>query len=141
MRSALLSFLALGSLLLTLATLLGGEGWDLLFGVLAIAFPVALCALGAMHGERLSPGIAAVLLALLALLEGSFLGMLALRGQVLDGPRLAGMPLAVVLLLAGMWLLPLLLVSFGYAVTFRWEPDPETEGLEGAAEPGGAKPV
>jgi len=118
MRSLLLPCLAGISLLLPVSLLVGGEEGRLLFGALAMAFPVGLSALGALRGGRLRPGILALLAFLLLTLEGSYLGMVLLRGRLLDGPWLGGLPLAVVLFLGGIWLLPLLVVSVGYAVTF-----------------------
>ena len=44
--------------------------------------------------------------------------MLALRGRVLDGPWIAGLPVALALLLYGVFLLPLVVISLGFALTF-----------------------
>ena len=88
------------------------------FTVLAAAFPFALMALGAARRGRL--GRAGLPIALsLAIVEAAMLGMLALRGAVAGGPWIGGLPLAAVLLLCGVFLLPLVVIALGFALTFR----------------------
>lgn len=96
-----------------------GSLWPrLLFGFAAFAFPVAVTAFGALRSAaagRTRRGVGAVLLLLFLLLEGSFLGLLVLRGR--EG-EVFGLPAGVVLLLGGLWLLPLLVTSLGHGLTF-----------------------
>lgn len=113
-----LIFLAAASLLILVSFSLPGRLGEVLFAVLAVAFPVALILLGASRKGRIG-SLGAALLALLLVLEGSVLGMLVLAGRVLEGPWLGGLPLAAALQLYGMWLLPLALVALAYALTFE----------------------
>jgi len=115
-RAALL-FLALSSPLILGAFFLGTAAGEVLFAVLAVAFPVALIVLGAQRRGRLGR-LLWPLAALLLILEACVLAMLALRGHVLDAPWLGGLPLATAVQVYGLFLLPLLLVSFAYAWTF-----------------------
>jgi len=62
--------------------------------------------------------LALPLIALLVFLEGCAVGMLLLRGQVLDGPWFGGLPAAAAVQLYGLWLVPLFLVALVYALTF-----------------------
>jgi hypothetical protein len=116
-KRAALIFVAASSPLILLSFLLPGPVGPLAFAVGAVAFPVALIAVGAARGGRLGP-LVVPLLALLLLLEGSVLGMLALRGQVLGAPWLGGLPLPAAIQIYVMWLLPLGLVALAYALTF-----------------------
>ncbi|MCB1032558.1 MAG: hypothetical protein KDD47_01840 [Acidobacteria bacterium] len=116
-RGLLLSFLGLSSFLMLGCLFRGGEGAAVVFGVLAILFPVALMALGGWRRGRMGRG-GAGLSALAAVLLGSFWGLLSLRGQVLEGPWIFGLPASVVILLGGFWLLPWILVSLTYGLTF-----------------------
>jgi hypothetical protein len=118
-----LGFLAGAAPALLLAMLLNGRAGAVIFAVLAAAFPVALMALGASRRGRLGR-LAWPLLAVLGLLEGCVVGMLALAGRVAEGPWLFGLPLAAVLELGGLFLLPLPIVVLAYALTFRAEPEP-----------------
>jgi hypothetical protein len=130
-RSALL-FLGAGSPLL-LASLWFGAVTPFL--VLAIVFPVALMALGAVRPHRAPVagsvgGVAgragrwrvwllpAALVVLLLLLEASFLAMLNLRGRVAEASWPLGIPLATWIELVGVGLLPLLFVPAVYAAVF-----------------------
>lgn len=92
-------------------------GGGVVFTLLAGAFPVGLIVFGAARRGRLGP-IAPTIWALLVIIEGTLVGMLVLRGAVVEGPWLFGLPLAAALQLFGLFLLPLLVVSFGYARTF-----------------------
>jgi hypothetical protein len=67
----------------------------------------------------LGRGTAWTLLALLAILSGSVVAIFILSGD--RGPALAGLPAAAVAEIAGLWLLPLPLVTLAYALTFRRE--------------------
>ena len=118
-RRLTLAFLALAALLILLFCLAGGWGGAAIgFTALAGAFPFALMVLGALRGGRL--GSAALPIALLlVMVELSLLGMLALRGRVLEAPWLAGLPLAAALQVYGIFLLPLAVTALGFALTFR----------------------
>ncbi|MCP4662336.1 MAG: hypothetical protein GY856_43615 [bacterium] len=91
---------------------------EVLFSLLAVIFPLALIALGAQKRGRLGPLLAPLAVVTLHLLAG-VVAMLALRGRVLDGPWLWGLPLAAAILVYGIFLLPLLLVSLSYALSFE----------------------
>ena len=86
-----LGFLALASPLLLLTFLLGGPLSEWIFATLAMAFPVALIALGAHRRGHLGP-LLWPLLALLVILEACWLAMWALRGQVADTAWFGGLP-------------------------------------------------
>ena len=117
-KRAALAFLAVSSPLILLAFLVGTAAGEVLFAVLAVAFPVALIALGGQRRGLLGRLLWA-LVALLAILEACVVAMLALRGQVLAAPWIGGLPLATAVQVYGLFLLPLLLVSFAYASTFE----------------------
>ena len=87
------------------------------FAVLVMGYPVALIAVAAGHRDGLGP-LAIPLLVLLLFLEACTVGMLLLRGHVLDGPWFGGLPLAAAIQLYGLFLTPLLLVALTYALTF-----------------------
>lgn len=118
-----LGFLAAGSPAVLAASLVPGRAATWAFALLAGAFPVALMALGTSRGRADRPGRrsgapARVLLALLVVLEGTAAGILLLAGAPAGAPGLAGLPLATVVQLLGLWLLPLPLATLGYALTF-----------------------
>jgi hypothetical protein len=117
-RSALV-FLGIASPLLLVSLWLGAAAP---FVVLAVAFPVGLMALGAARGgagRRRPKLVAAVLIALLVILEVSFVAMLNLRGRLEEAAWPLGFPLASWILLVGVGLLPLLLIPAAYATLFR----------------------
>ena len=116
-RRTALFFLAISSPLILLTFVVGTPAGEVLFALLATAFPVALIALGAQRRGRLGP-LLWPLVVLLLILEGCFLAMLAFRGQILELPWIGGLPLATAVQFYGLFLLPLALVSFAYAWTF-----------------------
>ncbi len=116
-KQAALAFVAAAAPLILVSFWLAGGVGELLFGLLAAAFPVALIFVGASRKGRVGPLLFPLLL-LLVVLEASVLAMLALRGRVLEGLWLAGLPLAAAVQLYAMWLGPLVLVSLVYALTF-----------------------
>lgn len=119
---------ALCAAALLVCLLVGGRPAEVTFALLAAAFPVALIALGAARGGRLGR-LGPALAALLVLLGGSVVGLLLLRGRLLDGPWLADLPAGIILQLVGLCLAPLVLVALAYALTF--DPDGlDPEGLE-----------
>ncbi|MDY7093660.1 MAG: hypothetical protein SX243_11880 [Acidobacteriota bacterium] len=99
------------------AMLLGGPAGQVLFGALVVLFPLPLMALGALRRGQLGR-LVPVLVLLGILLEGGFLGMLALAGRVSQAPWIAGFPAAAALLLTSVWLVPLVIVSLAYGLTF-----------------------
>lgn len=118
-RRTALAFLTLASAGILLACLFAGRGWvaELVFSFLAAVFPVALIVVGAGRGGRLGP--LRLPLAVLALhLVAVVAAMWVLRGRVLDGPWLGGLPLAAAIQLYGLFVLTLVLVSLTYGLTF-----------------------
>lgn len=121
-----LIFLALASPLVLICFLIGGAVAELCFTVLAMAYPVALIVLAVARDSGLGP-LRLPLLILLLILEGSGAAMLVMRGGVMDGLWIGGLPAAAAVLLYGIWLLPLPLVAFAYALTFDHYGLPEDE--------------
>ena len=107
---------------LLLCMLVGGRWAQFLFGLFSMALPSALMALGVPR-RGLRGRVGAVLVVLALVLVGGFLAMVALAGQgvqrMVEGPWLAGLPLAAAIFLATVWLLPLVLISLAYGWTFR----------------------
>ncbi len=144
-RRAALTFLALSSPAILLAFVAGTAVGEVAFALLAMAFPVALIALGAQRrgSYRSSPSGASShsspsggtshssssggtigpllwpLVALVLVLETCVVAMLVLRGSVLTAPWFGGLPLAAAIQFYGLFLLPLALVSFAYAWSFE----------------------
>jgi len=117
-RRAALAFLALASPAILLAFATGRAAGEVAFALLAMAFPVALIALGAQRDGSLGP-LSWPLAALLLILEADVTAMLALRGTILTAPWLGGLPLATAIQVYGLFLLPSALVSLAYAWTFE----------------------
>ena len=116
-RRLALAALAAAAASILLLSLVGGAAAAAGLTALAAAFPFVLMALGAIRGGRLGGAALPIALAL-ALVELAMLGMLALRGRVLDGPWLGGLPLAAALQVYGVFLLPLVVIAVGFALTF-----------------------
>lgn len=128
LRTGVLTFLSIASPALLVASLVPGRTPDWGLALLSAAFPVALMALGAARrtpapgGPRRPGALGWVLVALLVILEGAAIGVLALSGGAADGlgaVRLAGLPVTTVIQVVGLWLLPLPLAALGYALTFE----------------------
>ncbi len=121
MRTFSLGFLTVASV--AILAVFVAPGWasgGVVFVGLASMFPVGLMVLGAQRDGRLGP-VAPVLAALLVVLLGTAAAMLMLRDTVETGPWLWGMPLATAFQLVGLFVVPLMIVSWGYAWTFdRW---------------------
>ena len=116
-RTISLWFLAVASPVM-LALFFMPWGWArAVFAVLVMGYPVALIAVAVGRRGRLGP-LAIPLMVLLLFLEACTVGMLLLRGHVLDGPWFGGLPLAAAIQLYGVFLTPLLLVALTYALTF-----------------------
>lgn len=116
-RRAALAFLALASPALLLAFWWGHGVGEVVFALLAAAFPVALVVLGAATRHGLGR-LAIPLLVLTVILEGSLLAIWLLRGRIDELPWVGGLPLAAAIQLYGIWFVPLLLVALAYALTF-----------------------
>jgi hypothetical protein len=114
MRRVALLFLGIGSPLLLVALLVGGESAGVFFALLSLLFPVAICVAGAARGaggtawRRVLPAVGFVLLV-------SGAGLLFLDALGDRGLRILGLPPSTVLMVAGLGLLPLLLTGFGCA--------------------------
>ncbi len=117
-RRVALAFLALSSPAMLLALVAGTLAGEVIFTLLAAAFPVALSALGAQRHGSLGP-LLWPLAALLLILEAGMVAMLVLRGSILTAPWLGGLPLAMAVQVYGLFLLPLALVSLAYAWSFE----------------------
>ena len=116
-RRIALLFLAIASPLLLALFLMPWPWAESLFAVLVMAYPVALIVVAVARKGRLGPVVWS-LVGLLLFLEACAIGMLVLRGRVLDGPWFGGLPLAAAIQLYGLWLVPLLLVALAYGLTF-----------------------
>ena len=116
-RKLSLMFLAIASPVMLALFFMPWPWVDWAFAVLVMAYPVALIVVGVSRDGRLGP-VGLPLLALLLFLEACGVGMLLLRGHVLDGPWFGGLPLAAAIQLYGVFLVPLLLVALTYALTF-----------------------
>jgi len=134
-RRALPAGLAAASAAMLAALLAGGVPAAAVFGLLAAAFPVGLISLALARRGRLRRN-ALHLAALLVLLVGSAAAMLALRGAGAEGPRLAGLPLSLAVLLGGIWLVPLLLTGLAHGLTF----DAGAPGTHATRDPAGSGP-
>ena len=120
-RRAALAFLAAASPALLILFAVPWGPAEVVFALLVMAYPVALIVVAIDRDGRLA-GRWLPLAVLLVFLELCTVGMLLLRGRVLDGPWLGGLPLAAAIQLYGVFLAPLLLVALAYALTFdRYE--------------------
>lgn len=117
-RRTALAFLAFASPALLVLFSVPWRPAEEIFAVLVMAFPVALIVVAIDRDGRLA-GRRLPLAVLLVFLELCTVGMLVLRGRVLDGPWLGGLPLAAAIQLYGVFLAPLLLVALAYALTFE----------------------
>jgi hypothetical protein len=117
LRSVPLAFLASSPVILLVGSVWAHPASEIACLVVVGAFPVALMALGAARGGSLGP-VRLPLLVLLVLLVGSMLAMLALRGRVVGGPWIGGLPLALMIQLVAIGVLPLPLVCLAYARSF-----------------------
>ena len=114
-----LAFLALASPAILVTSLWSVPYGDVLFALVAVAFPIALIALGAAERRGSLGPLAWPLVGLALFYEVCVVAMLAYRGQVLDGPWVLGLPLAMAIQFYGVFLAPLLFVSIFYAATFE----------------------
>ena len=121
-RGASLAALTAAPLLILLCFVWpGSPAWaEVTFTLLAALFPTTLIALGAGRRGRL--GVAGLAIGLLAVVLLTLMaGMLIYRGSTASGQRLGGLPLVTAIQLYGLFLLPLIVSSLGYAWSFeRW---------------------
>ncbi len=113
-----LAYLAIFSPVIIVTFLISNPASEVIFALLAIAFPVALIAVGASKEGSLGP-LSMPLFGLFVLLEGCVIAMLLLKGKVLSGPWFLGLPLSASIQLYAAWLTPLVLVSLAYGLTFE----------------------
>lgn len=111
--------LAAASVACFAALLLGGDAAEYVLALTCATFPPALIVLGASRRGRCGRGVLIASGALFAVLGVSLLTLFLLRGRGMDVPMLFGVPLPVVVLLGGIWLVPLAFVGLVYALTFE----------------------
>ena len=117
-RFTVLVALTFGSISILLACLIGGTTAGLVFGFLAIGFPVLLMLLGVCNPDgRMGPAARSILV-LWLLLEAALAGMWAARGTVEGGIWILGLPLGAAIQIYGIFILPLVLVTLTFALTF-----------------------
>jgi hypothetical protein len=109
--------LGIGSPLIVLTCVAGGEASQLVFVVVTPLIPVALIALGASRrgGTR---RVGWVLLGLALTLEAGSLGILFLARSGGEVPFLAGLPVATLVMLLFLGVVPLLLIPVCHAALF-----------------------
>ncbi len=109
------ALLAVCSLVMLVALLIGGRGAEWVFALSVVLFPCLLIALGVGRGLRRLRGV----LVTLALVYGlSAAGVLGLSGGDGSGDAVLGLPPAALLMLGGLGLVPLGVVLWSYAATF-----------------------
>ncbi|MCP4199485.1 MAG: hypothetical protein GY762_20245 [Proteobacteria bacterium] len=113
-----LVFLGVAPPVMLLTFVFGTTIGEIVFAMLGILFPIGLMVLGAQREGKLGPLFAPLLV--LALIMGvGVIGMLMYRGQVVDGPWLFGLPMAGAIQFYLVFLVPFLLVSLAYGLTFE----------------------
>jgi len=111
------AFLAIASPIVLVLCVVPGAIAEWSFALLVAAYPVALI-LFAVGGRRRLGILGLGLAGLQVLLEASVIVLLLLRGRVVDGPWVVGLPAAAVVQVVGLCLIPLPLVGLLYALTF-----------------------
>lgn len=109
--------LGVGSPLIVLSCIVGGEASRLVFVVVTPLIPVALIALGASRrgGSR---WIGWVLVALTLTLEAGSLGILFLARSGAEALAVGGLPASTLVMLLVLGVVPLLLIPVCYAALF-----------------------
>jgi hypothetical protein len=110
--------LTLASVLVLVTFLVPVPHGDGLFALATVVFPIALMTLGAARGGRLGP-VAVPLLLLLLILLLATVGVLASRGEGVEGRWWGGLPAGAAFQLYGLFAVPLLVSVLGYALTFK----------------------
>ena len=116
-RSALF-FLGIAPPVILLTFVFGTFVGEVIFALLGILFPIGLIVLGAQRGGKLGPLLVPIVVFSLVMALG-VIGMIALRGHVVDGPWLFGLPLAGAIQFYLVFLVPFVLVSLAYGLTFE----------------------
>jgi hypothetical protein len=113
-----LVFLGVAPPVMLLTFVFGTTIGEIVFAMLGILFPIGLMVLGAQREGKLGPLFAPLLI--FAIIMGvGVIGMLIFRGQVEDGPWLFGLPMAGAIQFYFVFLVPFLLVSLAYGLTFE----------------------
>jgi prepilin signal peptidase PulO-like enzyme (type II secretory pathway) len=113
-----LFFLGIAPPVILLTFVFGTAIGEVVFALLGILFPIALMVLGAQRKGKLGP-LFLPLLAFVLIMVLGVVGMLIFRGQVVDGPWLFGLPMAGAIQFYFVFLVPFLLVSLAYGLTFE----------------------
>jgi drug/metabolite transporter (DMT)-like permease len=112
--------IATGALVLLLAPFVGGSAAELAFASATVLFPALLIALATRrHRARLRPVVTVLALVLLL----SAIGIVLWPAGIAADERPLGLPAATWLMLAGLGLVPFVLVQWAYAATFDRRPD------------------
>jgi hypothetical protein len=110
--------LGVGSPLIVLSCIVGGEASRLVFVVVTPLIPVALIALGASRRGGGSRWIGWVLVALALTLEAGSLGILFLARSGAEALSVGGLPASTLVMLLVLGVVPLLLIPVCYAALF-----------------------
>lgn len=125
-RHLALSGLTTASLATLLCCMVDTPWTAQVFAAALVVFPVALMLLGASHARsRVGPVALWTLGLLLLLLAASMAGLFWTRGT---DTHLLGLPAGVILLIAGLFLLPLVLTTLGFVASFEDGPGDEGPG-------------
>jgi len=121
-----------------LAGLLAGGGVGLWSAAIAFALWPSALVLLATAGQRRWRWIALAAGLLAASLGASLGGLLLLRGRLAESPWPGGVPLALWLLFAGLWLVPLVVTGLGHGLAFDGaDADDGTPGPDAPGDGGG----
>jgi hypothetical protein len=116
-RKLSLLFLAVASPVILALFFMPWPAAEVVFALLVMVYPVALIVVAVGREDSVGP-LGIPLLLLLIFLQACAVGMVVFRGRVLDGPWVAGLPMAAAIQLYGLFFGPLLLVALVYALTF-----------------------
>jgi hypothetical protein len=113
-----LVFLAAAPPVMLLTFVFGTSFGEVVFALLGMLFPIGLMMLGAQREGKLGP-LFMPLLVFAIIMGAGVIGMLIYRGQVEEGPWLFGLPMAGAIQFYFVFLVPFLLVSLAYGLTFE----------------------
>jgi len=114
-QRTLAGMLAAGALVLLFAPFAGGPAAEVAFAAASVLFPAALIALATRNRRaRLRPVVTTLAFVLLL----SAIGIVLWPAGTAADERLLGLPAATWLMLAGLGLVPFVLVQWAYAATF-----------------------
>ena len=115
---AAIAVLALASTAFLIGVFLDNELGATISLLVTPLFPVALILVGASRRSGIGPiGLPLVLVTIL--LEGGLIVLWFLRGRVMDVPWIGGLPLAAVVQILALWVLPFVVVVVAFARTFE----------------------